>query len=135
MHAHVENTTMPDHPGFQDFGEMVLKSPKGHGYVRVDWFTPDGLPTWGDGRLFIQGTEGYIELRKYTEVGRPHVTNTLYLVNATENAMIDCNGAGLPYFPRLVADVHDRTETAAGQAHTFTVMDLAIRAQMKAEGR
>ena len=135
MHAHVENTTMPDRPGFQDFGEMVLKSAHGHGYVRVDWFTPDGLPTWGDGRLFIQGTEGYIELRKYTEVGRPHVTNTLYLVNATENAMIDCNGAGLPYFPRLVADVHDRTETAAGQAHTFTVMDLAIRAQMKAEGR
>jgi predicted dehydrogenase len=135
MHAHVENTTMPDRPGFQDFGEMVLKSAHGHGYVRVDWFTPDGLPTWGDGRLFIQGTEGYIELRKYTEVGRPHVTNTLYLVNATENAMIDCNAAGLPYFPRLVADVHDRTETAAGQAHTFTVMDLAIRAQMKAEGR
>ena len=28
------------------------------GYVRVDWFTPDGLPTWGDGRLIILGTEG-----------------------------------------------------------------------------
>ena len=133
MHAHVENTTMPDHPRFQDFGEMVLKSDKGHAYVRVDWFTPDGLPTWGDGRLFIQGTEGYIELRKYTEVGRPHVTNTLYLVNATENARIEAGDAGLPYFPRLVADVHDRTETAVGQRHTFTVMELAIRAQMKAE--
>jgi predicted dehydrogenase len=135
MHAHVENTTMRDRPGFQDFGEMVLRSPQGHGYVRVDWFTPDGLPTWGDGRLFIQGTEGYIELRKYTEIGRPHVTNTLYLVNATENAMIDAGDAGLPYFPRLVADVHDRTETAARQGHTFTVMELAIRAQRKAEGR
>jgi predicted dehydrogenase len=135
MHAHVENTTMPDRPGFQDFGEMVLKSAHGHGYVRVDWFTPDGLPTWGDGRLFIQGTEGYIELRKYTEIGRPHATNTLYLVNATENAMIACDDAGLPYFPRLIADVEDRTETAAGQRHTFTVMELAIRAQMKAEGR
>lgn len=135
MHAHVENTTMPDRPGFQDFGEMVLKSPQGHGYVRVDWFTPDGLPTWGDGRLFIQGTEGYIELRKYTEIGRPHVTNTLYLVNGTENAMIDAGDAGLPYFPRLVADVHNRTETAAPQAHTFTVMELAILAQRKAEGR
>jgi predicted dehydrogenase len=133
LHAHVENTTMPDRPGFQDFGEMVLKSPRGHGYVRVDWFTPDGLPTWGDGRLFIQGTEGFIELRKYTEVGRPHVTNTLYLVNATENAMIACDDAGLPYFPRLIADVADRTETATAQRHTFMVMDLAIRAQMKAE--
>jgi predicted dehydrogenase len=134
MHAHVENTTMPDRPGFQDFGEMVLKSDHGHGYVRVDWFTPDGLPTWGDGRLFVQGTEGYIELRKYTEVGRPHVTNTLYLVNATENARIEAGDAGLPYFPRLVADVEERTETAVGQRHTFTVMELAIRAQMKAEG-
>jgi predicted dehydrogenase len=135
MHAHVENTTMPDRPGFQDFGEMVLKSDRGHAYVRVDWFTPDGLPTWGDGRLFIQGTEGYIELRKYTEVGRPHVTDTLYLVNATENARINAGSAGLPYFPRLVADVQDRTETAVGQRHTFAVMDLAIRAQMKADGR
>jgi hypothetical protein len=95
---------------------MVLKSDRGHGYVRVDWFTPNGLPTWGDGRLFIQGTEGFIELRKYTEIGRPHVTNTLYLVNGEENAMIDAGSAGLPYFPRLVADVEERTETSVGQA-------------------
>jgi predicted dehydrogenase len=135
VHAHVGNTTMPDRPGFSDFGEMVLRSPQGHGYVRVDWFTPAGLPTWGDGRLFIQGTEGFIELRKYTEIGRPHVTDTLYLVNGEENAMIDARDAGLPYFPRLVADVAARTETAVGQAHTFAVMDLAIRAQMKAEAR
>lgn len=135
VHAHVENTTMPDQPGFQDFGEMVLHSDKGHGYVRVDWFTPNGLPTWGDGRLFIQGTEGFIELRKYTEIGRPHVTNTLYLVTGEENVHIDCNEVGLPYFPRLVADVEDRTETAVSQRHTFTTMDLAIRAQMKAEGK
>ena len=132
-HAHVETTTMPDAPGFQDFGEMVLRSDKGHGYVRVDWFTPNGLPTWGDGRLFIQGTEGHIELRKYTDIGRPHVTNNLYLVNGEENTMIPCSDAGLPYFPRLVADVADRTETAVRQIHTFTATELAIQAQMKAE--
>ncbi len=132
-HAHVENTTMPDHPGFQDFGEVVLRSEHGHGYIRVDWFTPDGLPTWGDGRLFIQGTEGHIELRKYTDIGHPHVTNTLYLVNGEENARIDANDAGLPYFPRLVADAQDRTETAVSQAHTFTATELAIRAQLLAE--
>lgn len=134
VHALVENTTMPGSPGFQDFGETVLRSDKGHGYVRVDWFTPDGLPTWGDGRLFIQGTEGHIELRKYTDIGHPHVTNSLYLVNGEENARIDANDAGLPYFGRLVADVQDRTETAVARAHTFTTMELAIRAQMKAEG-
>lgn len=134
-HALVENTTMPEHPGFQDFGEMVLHSDKGHCYVRVDWFTPNGLPTWGDGRLFIQGTEGFIELRKYTDIGRPHTTNNLYLVNGEKNELIPCNDAGLPYFPRLVADVEDRTETAVSQAHTFTTTELAIRAQMKAEGQ
>ena len=132
-HALVENTTLPDHPGFQDFGEMVLRSGKGHAYVRVDWFTPNGLPTWGDGRLFIQGTEGHIELRKYTDIGRRHVTNSLFLVNGEENTRMDCDDAGLPYFPRLVADVQDRTETAVSQAHTFATMELAIRAQMKAE--
>ncbi|MCG6882164.1 MAG: Gfo/Idh/MocA family oxidoreductase [Silicimonas sp.] len=132
-HAHVENTTLPEHPGFQDFGEIVLRSPQGHGYIRVDWFTPLGLPTWGDGRLIIQGTEGQIELRKYTDIGHPHVTDTLYLVNGEENVRIDCAQAGLPYFARLVADVQDRSETAVKQGHTFTASELAIRAQMQAE--
>ena len=134
-HALVENTTMPDHPEFQDFGEIVLRSPTGHGYIRVDWFTPNGLPTWGDGRLFLQGTDGHIELRKYTDIGRPHATNSLFLVNGDKNELIPCDDAGLPYFPRLVADVQDRTETAVGQAHTFKVTELAIQAQMIAEGK
>jgi len=134
-HALVENSTLPEHPGFQDFGEIVLQSGTAHAYIRLDWFTPNGLPTWGDGRLFIQGTEGHIELRKYTDIGQPHRTNNLYLVNGEENAHIDCNDAGRPYFPRLVADVQDRTETAVGQTHTFTTTELAIRAQMKAEGQ
>ncbi len=133
-HAPVENTTMPDHPEFQDFGEIVLKSESGHGYIRVDWFTPNGLPTWGDGRLFLQGTEGYIELRKYTDIGRPHVTNSLFLVNGEKSELIPCDDAGRPYFPRIIADVQDRTETAVSQKHTFTTMDIAIRAQMMAEG-
>ncbi|MGR3511462.1 MAG: Gfo/Idh/MocA family protein [Paracoccaceae bacterium] len=132
-HAHVENTTRPEHPGFQAFGEIVLSSSQGHGYIRVDWFTPDGLPTWGDGRLFIQGTDGQIELRKYTDIGHPHQTNTLYLVNGEENRRIACDDAGLPYFGRLIADVQDRTETAMAQNHAFTTMELAIKAQMQAE--
>jgi predicted dehydrogenase len=133
VHALVENTTMPEQAGFQDFGELVLRSDRGHGYIRVDWFTPDGLPTWGDGRLFIQGTEGQIELRKYTDIGRPHATDTLILVNGTKNELIPCHDAVLPYFPRLVRDVEDRSETAVAQAHTFTTMRLAIEAQMKAQ--
>ena len=133
-HALVENTTMPEQPEFQDFGEIVLKSGNGHGYIRVDWFTPKGLPTWGDGRLFLQGTDGQIELRKYTDIGRPHITNTLFLVNDDKNEMIPCEDAGLPYFPRLIADVQERTETAVRQSHTYSTTELSIRAQMIAEG-
>ncbi len=132
-HALVENTTQPSHPGFQDYGEMTLKGDGGHGYVRLDWFTPDGLPTWGDGRLFILGTEGTIELRKYTDIGQPHRTNMLYLVNGTQNAQIDCANDPLPYFNDLIQDVQNRTQTANPQAQTFRTMELAITAQMKAE--
>jgi predicted dehydrogenase len=133
-HALAENSTMRDRPGFQDFGEMVLRSGNAHGYIRVDWFTPEGLPTWGDGRLFIQGTDGYIELRKYTDIGRPHVANSLFLVNSERNELIPSDDAGRPYFPKLVTDIQDRTETAVSQDHTYLTMDLAIRAQLKAEG-
>ncbi|WP_371154683.1 Gfo/Idh/MocA family protein [Jannaschia sp. 2305UL9-9] len=132
-HALVENTTIPDRPGFQDFGEIVLRAPEGHGYIRVDWFTPRGLPTWGDGRLFLQGTEGQIELRKYAQVGEAHMTDQLFLVNGTENRRIDCRETPLPYFPRLIADVRDRSETAMPQAHAFAASALAIEAQAMAE--
>ena len=134
-HAMVENTTMPDHPGFQDYGEILLTSENGHGFIRIDWFTPDALPTWGDGRLFIQGTEGFIELRKYTDIGRRHVTDNLFLANGDKSEMIPCAGLPLPYFPRLVADVQDRGQTAVPQAHTFTTTRIAIEAQAMAESR
>lgn len=131
--AHVENSTRPEYPGFQDYGEMTLRGDKGHGHIRLDWFTPDGLPTWGDGRLFILGTEGTIELRKYTDIGQPHRLNNLYLVNGKKNEFIDCNDEPLPYFPNLIADVRNRTQTACSQDHTFRTMEIAISAQMKAE--
>lgn len=132
-HALVENTTLPQHPGFQDFGEMTLVGDRGHGYLRLDWFTPDGLPTWGDGRLFLLGTEGTIECRKYTDIGQPHRTDNLYLVNGSENRHIDCSSEKLTYFQDLIADVQDRTWTVCPQDHTFRVMQIAIAAQNQAE--
>lgn len=132
--AHVANIAHPDDPGLQDFGEIALRSDTGHGYIRVDWFTPDALPTWGDGRLTILGTEGYIELRKYVDVGKPG-TDHLILVNGTRCENIDASDAGLPYFARLLADIRDRTQTAMPQAHAFTVMELALTAQAMAEGK
>ncbi|MEM0946199.1 MAG: Gfo/Idh/MocA family oxidoreductase [Pseudomonadota bacterium] len=121
-------------PGFQDFGQIALRSGTCHGYIRVDWFTPDALPTWGDGRLFIQGTKGYIELRKYVDIGGSTGTDHVLLVTEDRCERIDARGADLPYFARFVNDLRDRTETAMTQAHAFKVMELAIRAQHIAEG-
>jgi len=131
----VANYMNPETPGLQDFGEISLKSEKGHGYVRVDWYTPDGLPTWGDGRLTILGTEGYIELRKYVDVARDDGIDHLYLVNGDSCEKIDCSDAGLPYFGRILDDIRDRTENAVPQAHTFKSMELGIKAQLMAEGK
>jgi len=130
--AAVGNFANPGDPGFADFGEMVLSSPQGRGYVRLDWFTPDGLATWGDGRFTILGTEGYMELRKYVDIaGRPG-TDHLFLVDNKSTRTIDCADAGLPYYPDLVADVLDRTETAMTQVHCFKAMELALRAEAMA---
>ncbi|KZM48785.1 Gfo/Idh/MocA family oxidoreductase [Labrenzia sp. OB1] len=133
VHASVGNYANPDKPDLQDFGEIVLKSDQGHGYVRVDWYTPDALPTWGDGRLTILGTKGYIELRKYVDVATSEVTDTLILVNGERCEKIDAREAGLPYFARLIEDVRNRTETAMPQAHAFKTMELALKAQVLAE--
>ena len=131
--ASVGNFANPDDPGLQDFGQLSLTSDQGHGYIRVDWYTPDALPTWGDGRLTILGTEGYIELRKYVDVAREDTTDHLYLVNGTRCEHIDCRNAGYPYFANLANDIRNRTETAMPQAHCFKVMELALKAQQMAE--
>ncbi|WP_170366863.1 Gfo/Idh/MocA family protein [Ruegeria arenilitoris] len=133
--AYVANYANPSDPGLQDFGEINLRSENGTGYIRVDWFTPDALPNWGDGRLTILGTEGYIELRKYVDVGGAPGTDHLSIVNGDTCQKIDASDAGLPYFSRLADDILNRTETAMTQTHCFTVMELALRAQEMAERR
>jgi predicted dehydrogenase len=131
--ATVANRAHPETPELQDFGELLLRAPHATGYVRVDWFTPDGLPTWGDGRLVILGTEGTIELRKYIDIGgRPGIDHLL-LVDGGGVHRIDCEAVERPYARQLIADVRDRTETAMGQAHCFKAMELALTAQAMAE--
>ena len=132
-HTLVENTTKQDKPGFQDFGEVNLTGNKGHGYIRLDWFTPDALPTWGDGRLLILGDKGYIEIRKYTDLAKSEKGNHLYLANNEEVKYIDCSDVQLPYFRNLINDVINRTEIACPQELTYLSMELAIKAQIQAE--
>lgn len=129
-HASVQSTLRP---GFQDFGQMTLRAGNVHGYVRLDWFTPDALPTWGDGRYFILGTQGTIELRKYVDIGGADGGDHVLIVNGTRCEKIAAKDAGLPFFAALARDIRDRTETAMPQSHSFKVSALAISAQIKAE--
>ena len=131
--AQTANVRHPDHPHFQDFGDMMLKGDKGFGYVRLDWFTPDGLGTWGDGRLFVLGTDGYIELRKYTNVAVSKQGNNLFVVDGKRARFIDCNNGALPFGPQFVADIVDRTHTAQDQAQCLLAAELSIRAQLVAK--
>src|SRR6185503_14434199 len=44
--SQVRNVNHPQYPGLEDFGDAMVRGNGGTGYVRVDWFTPDGLSTW-----------------------------------------------------------------------------------------
>jgi hypothetical protein len=131
--SQVANYKHHQHPELEDFGELLLRGDQGTGYIRVDWYTPAGLGVWGDGRLTILGTEGYIELRKYVDVaGRPG-TNHLFLVDQKGIQYLDCNGQKLPYGRQLISDILNRTETAMPQAHCFLASQLALEAEVNAQ--
>lgn len=130
--AQVANVHHPDRPHFQDFGDMMLRGNQGLGYVRLDWFTPDGLGTWGDGRLFILGTEGYIEARKYTNVAVSKQGNNLFVVDGKRARYIDCSLGPLPFGPQFVADIVERTHRAQDPEQCLLAAELSIRAQLSA---
>ena len=131
--SQIANVRHPDRPRFQDFGDMILRGDRGLGYVRLDWFTPKGLGTWGDGRLFILGTDGYIEIRKYTNVAVNKQGNNLFIVNNKEARYIDCNNMPLPFGPQFVADVVNRTHIAQDQTQCLLAAELVIKAQKNAK--
>jgi predicted dehydrogenase len=127
--SHIGNFGNPETPELEDFGEVLLRGNGGTGFIRVDWFTPKGLGVWGDGRLTILGTEGYIELRKYVDIaGRPGGDH-LFLVDGKGTQHMDCKAELLPYGTRLIQDVLNRTETAMSQAHCFLATELALKAE------
>ncbi|WP_167618673.1 Gfo/Idh/MocA family protein [Maribellus sediminis] len=130
--SQIGNFNTSDYPNYQDFGDMSVRSPHATGYIRIDWFTPEGLPTWGDGRVFILGTEGYIEMRKYVDIAGREGGDHLFLVNKKEVQYMNCANVYLPYGEQLVNDVVNRTETAMSQAHCFLATELALKAQKMA---
>lgn len=135
VRSQVANYRHKDHPGFDDFGDCMLVGDNGATmYFRVDWFTPDGLSNWGDGRTFILGTDGYMELRKYVNVGMGDGTsNHVFLVNHKGEYHFDVTGkVGYPYFGQLILDCINRTENAMTQEHAFKAAQLCVQAQMQA---
>ena len=133
--SRVANYNNPDHPELEDFGDAALVADNGAtNYFRVDWFTPDGLGAWGDGRTFILGTDGYIELRKYLDVGRDAESDQLYLVDGKGERHIRTRGTvGFPFFGQLILDCLERTERAMTQEHAFKAAELCLLAQRDAQ--
>lgn len=130
--AQVGNFVHPQFPELEDFGDVIWRGDGGVGYARVDWFTPDGLNVWGDGRLIVLGEDGYIEVRKSVDLaGRPGGDH-LFIVDRRETRYVDCRDVELPYGRQLVRDVLERSETAMSQAHCFLASELALRAQAAA---
>lgn len=134
VHSKVGNFNNPEHPELEDFGDATLIGDNGAtNYFRVDWFTPDGLGTWGDGRTIIMGTNGFIELRKYIDIARDPAGDHLYLVNGEGERHIHVQGkVGFPFFGQLILDCLHRTEHAMTQVHTFKAAELCLSAQEKA---
>ena len=134
LHSKVANYDNPNYPELEDYGDATLVGDNGATqYFRVDWFTPDGLSTWGDGRTFITGTEGTIEIRKYVDVARETTGDHLYLVNKDGEKHYELSGkVGFPFFGELILDCINRTENAMTQAHAFKAAELCLLAQEKA---
>jgi predicted dehydrogenase len=133
--ARVENFTAPHKPGLEDFGETSLTMSTGAScYCRIDWLTPDGLRVWGDGRVFVVGTRGTIEIRKYIALARQEPGNKLFLVNGEEEQEIDCDGTtGFPFFGEMMLDLLNGTEKAMTQDHIFKSAELSMLAQKMAD--
>ncbi|MFD0670619.1 Gfo/Idh/MocA family protein [Cohnella sp. GCM10027633] len=134
LHSKVGNYNAPDYPELEDYGDATLRGDNGAtNYLRVDWLTPDGLSTWGDGRTMILGTNGYIELRKYVDIARQSSGDHLYLVNGEGEHHLELGGqVGFPYFGELILDCLNGTEKAMTQAHAFKAAELCLKAQSQA---
>ncbi|MGU3415635.1 Gfo/Idh/MocA family protein [Enterobacteriaceae bacterium C34A] len=131
--SQTRNVSHPQYPQFEDFGDAMLAGANGAtGYFRCDWFTPSGLSTWGDGRLTLLGTEGYIEIRKYVDLTLGE-QDVVYLVNKEGEQRFPVAGkVGFPFFGELIKDCLNRTENAMTQAHAFKAAELCVKAQMLA---
>jgi len=133
--ARADNVGNPEYPELEDFGEASLTLNTGaSAYCRMDWFNPKGLRTWGDGRSFILGDKGYMEIRKYINVTKEDGGDKIYLVDGQGEREIDCHGkVGYPFFGQLILDILNGTEKAMTQEHAFKAAEISMKAQAFAD--
>ena len=134
--ARAANFASPEHPGFEDFGEVSYTMSSGaSGYYRLDWFTPDASPVWGDGRTFVVGTKGTLEIRKYWDPLQPNEPrDRIYLVNGEDQQLIECaDKVGFPFFGEMIFDLINGTDKAMTQAHIFKSAEISLKAQLMAD--
>jgi len=131
--SQVGNMRHPEFPGLEDFGDATVRGNHGLGYMRVDWFTPGGLAAFGDGRLTILGTDGYIEIRQHIDIAGQPGESHLFLVDQKESRRVDCSDVELTYGRQLASDIVDRTETTMTQRHCFLATEIILKAQQQAQ--
>ncbi|MFI3290472.1 MAG: Gfo/Idh/MocA family oxidoreductase [Opitutales bacterium] len=133
--ARVDNLNNPETPELEDFGEVSITLANGVScYCRVDWFTPEGLPVWGDGRTFILGTKGYIEIKKYIDISKEdYPAQTLFLVDDNGVERMNCRGMNFSFFEEFALDIVNNTDKAMSQEHNFNASRLALEAQVQAD--
>jgi len=133
LSAQVGNVAHAEYSELEDFGDATLRGTSDDGevcgYFRVDWFTPDAMPAFGDGRLFVIGTEGTIEVRKYCDVGGRAGGEHLFLTDNQSSRYIDCSHLKNTFGEDFVHDLSQRSETVCSQEHYFAAAELCLRAQ------
>ena len=132
LSSSVANYGNPDYPELEDFGQATLAVDGATCYFRVDWFTPDGLRSWGDARTFVLGTKGYLEVRAHVDVARGDGP-VLNLVDGRGERSVEVGTSGFPFFGDLILDCLERTENAMTQERAFLAAELSLRAQAEAE--
>jgi predicted dehydrogenase len=120
-------------PGFEDFAEVTLRGGGMTGTMRLDWFTPDGLADWGDGRLFLTGTEGTLELRKNLDLEGRAGGNHMFVTNRKQTRYVDASTHPVTYYQDFLADVRDRSGTTMDRGRVFAACRLALQCQGTAE--
>jgi predicted dehydrogenase len=92
VHATVGNVANPSYPELEDFGECRSLGDNGtSGYFRVDWLTPAGLGTWGDGRL-----HRVAEIHRHHDIKRSRSVSPRGLQRRAPHPV--CGKCGIPVF-------------------------------------